>query len=164
LHFRAAWASFLQHGITNGVKEQPAILVVEDSNDDIYLLKLTCKKAGIKTPFIFATNGEEGIKLLEQFLAESPGGKKLPRIVLTDLKMPKVSGFELLEYMLNKPACKKVIPLVWSSSIEASDFRLAHALGARFYFQKPRDQAGWKLLLERVMVFYNDSALKKGRG
>jgi two-component system, response regulator len=144
------------------VKAKPSILVVEDSNDDIFLLKLACKKAGITVPFIFAENGDAGIKILEQSLAESPRGTKLPRIVLTDLKMPMVSGFEVLEYIQKEPKCRKIIPLVWSSSTEASDFRLAHSLGARFYFQKPNDQAGWKLLLERVMIFYNDPPPHKG--
>ena len=130
------------------------ILVVEDSEDDILLLKHAWKKAGLDVPVIYTGDGAEAIQWLQQAVAGEADDHPMPKLLLTDLKMPKVSGFEVLDFLKSNPGCQTITPLVWSSSTEISDLRRAHALGARCYLPKPHEEQGWKTLVQTIMTFY----------
>lgn len=128
------------------------ILVVEDSEDDVFLLQHAWNKSQVQVPLVFARDGEEAITWLRDRLAA--GRKTLPKVVLTDLKLPKVTGFEVLEFLRVHCATEPLVPLVWSNSSEMADLRRAYGVGARCYLPKPRDDEGWRILLERILEFY----------
>lgn len=132
--------------------EQP-ILVVEDSDDDLILLKHAWKKARITIPLIHQWDGLKAIEYLTQAgMPHAP--QQLPKLVLTDLKMPGGSGFELLQFMQREPQLQNLVSIVWSSSSQPEDMRKAYALGARCYLPKPLGDRGWGIFVQRIVEFY----------
>lgn len=136
---------------------QTGILIVEDAPTDVFYFEQACAKAGVDMPIIHLTNGAQAIEYIENAASNQFGEDKLPRIVLTDLRMPLVSGFELLEFLKQHPEYGEIIPLVWSNSNEIADVRKAYELGARCYLPKPASEQGWRMLVERVSEFYEGS-------
>lgn len=111
------------------------ILVAEDNPDEALLLQRAFKKAGLQVQIHLCEDGAAASDYLlgkEQFAdrAKFP----YPRMVITDLKMPRCDGFELLERTQTQDLAPKV---VMSASGEDRDVRRAYKLGAHCYFQKP---------------------------
>jgi CheY-like chemotaxis protein len=114
------------------------ILQVEDSEDDVFMMKRVLKKAGVANPVHVAWNGQEAVEYLEAALdparrAASPP----PFLVLLDLKLPYRDGFEVLEWIRTQPALAGVMVVMLTGSGEARDRQRALALGARAYLVKP---------------------------
>lgn len=110
------------------------ILLVEDSDDDLFLFRRLLTKAEIKHPLSVATNGQAAIDLLSAEIGKGSAAK-LPRIVFLDLKLPLRSGFEVLEWIRAQPLQRTVV-IVLSSSAEARDVKRAYELGAHGYLVK----------------------------
>ena len=115
----------------------PRILLVEDSEDDRYLTERALSKAGLKTVYN-AVDGQVAINYLlgEGAFAER-GLYPLPDIVLLDLKLPEISGHQVLEWMSTRPELKAIRVYILSSSGEARDRERAEAAHAAGYFVKP---------------------------
>jgi CheY-like chemotaxis protein len=133
--------------------EPVGILLVDDCEDDVFLFKYALSTAGLELPLIIAPDGAEAMEFLRKAAAMNEA--TLPKVVLTDLKMPRASGFDLLAFLRSDPVFSTLIPIVWSNSTEHCDVRDAYELGARCYLQKPSNQESWRLLIERVNEFYN---------
>jgi CheY-like chemotaxis protein len=132
------------------MKNQYPVLVVEDDPDDILLLTLAFRKASLPWRIIHVVNGTDAMKCLS---GSGPYGNRevypLPRLVLLDIKMPFMDGFELLEWMQNRPELRHLPVVVVSSSSLAVDITRAKALGAREYHVKPTEPERFvRLLLE----------------
>jgi|SRR6266850_1104825 len=114
------------------------ILFVEDSEDDREMMRFAFKKAGVHNPVHEVHNGDEAISYLS---GEGEYADRerfpLPCLVITDLKMPGVDGFEFLEWLQDQPEFAKVPRLVLSNSLIESDVTRAAALGACAFFVKP---------------------------
>ena len=119
------------------------VLVAEDSDDDAFLLTRAFRKAGIGNPVHVCRDGQETIDYLsgaEKF--QDRTAYPLPTMLLLDLKMPKVSGFEVLEWLEHHEALRELRAAVLSSSDHPSDMKRACELGAWFYFVKPATPEG----------------------
>src|SRR5438445_24517 len=120
--------------------EDAVILLVEDRPDDVELIRRSLRGAKVYNPVIVARDGEEA-------LAYFDGTGKftdrklypLPHIILLDLKMPKVDGFEVLQEIGKRPALKTTRVLVLTSSEDIYDLHKAYALGAHSFLVKPHD-------------------------
>ena len=110
---------------------QPKILLVEDSEDDVFFFKRTCKRAGIDPVLEVAGDGAKAIAKLEQ------SGAPKPDLIFLDLKMPNQNGFEVLEWLRKNPSLKNTKVFVLTSSAEPKERELAKQLGADEYFIKP---------------------------
>ena len=122
------------------MQEQAVILLVEDREDDVLLLKRSFQQAGITNPMQVVSNGEEALNYLSgtgkySNRAEFP----LPDLVLLDLKMPKVDGFEVLRWIRAQRELSGMRVVVLSSSESIRDVNLAYALGANSFLVKPSD-------------------------
>ncbi len=121
-----------------GPGENLIILVVDDDPEDVLLLKQALLRNGHSLPVHHCQNGAEAISYLA---GAAPFGDRalypFPRVLITDLKMPKCNGFELLEWLRGHPQCGAIPAIVLSGSAEESDVRRAFELGAKSYFQKP---------------------------
>ena len=111
------------------------ILVAEDNPDEALLLQRAFKKAGLQVRIHICEDGDDATAYLlgkEEFAdrVKFP----YPRMLITDLKMPRCDGFELLERMRSEELVPKV---VMSASGEDRDVRRAYKLGANCYFLKP---------------------------
>jgi CheY-like chemotaxis protein len=114
------------------------ILVVEDNPDDFYLLKRAFMKNGIRNPVHWVQDGLEAIEYLQgQGRYADREENPLPKVVVVDLKMPRLGGLEFLEWVKSHPSLSLLPVLVMSSSNLDVDVGRAYQLGANSFFVKP---------------------------
>lgn len=111
------------------------ILLVEDDHNDVLLIKRAFQKVKIANPIIVLNDGEQAISYLagrEPYI-ERP----LPVLILLDLKLPRKSGHEVLEWLRQQQTLKRLPVVVLTASSESSDINRAYDLGANSYLVKP---------------------------
>ena len=138
------------------MNERQLILVLEDDGDDMFFMRRAFLKMGLGSSVRFALNGNEAISYLAgegrfQNRAKYPA----PSVVLTDLKMPFVDGFEVLEWMRKHPEYRDTPAFVLSGSDLAADRSKAEQCGATGYFTKPRIPDKLLPLLKEMQQIWN---------
>ncbi len=116
------------------------ILFVEDSLDDATLTIRALNKSGFTNKLLHVINGAEALDFLYckgKFADRNP--KEFPKLVLLDLKMPKVSGLQVLEKIKADPILRSLPVVMLTSSNEGPDIEKCFALGANSYIVKPVD-------------------------
>ena len=112
------------------------ILLVEDNPDDVELTLLAFKKYNFSNDIIVARDGQEALDTLFPF-EEKSKKSKLPDIILLDLKLPKVSGLEVLKEIKAHPETRIIPVIVLTTSNEDRDLRDSYRLGVNSYIRKP---------------------------
>jgi CheY-like chemotaxis protein len=114
------------------------ILLVEDEPTSVFLFEHTVKKLGILNPLRIAKDGREALDYLEG-VGEFADRLQypMPGLVLLDLKMPRIAGFEVLHQLRQRRETKKIVVVILSSSASDEDIAEAYALGANGYLVKP---------------------------
>jgi CheY-like chemotaxis protein len=120
--------------------QERLILLVEDRDNDVLMLRRSFQKAGISNPIQVVRDGEEAISYLAgtgkfSDRVEFP----LPELILLDLKMPRVDGFEVLQWIRSQRNFSGIRMVVLSSSDSIQDVNLAYKLGANSFLVKPTD-------------------------
>jgi CheY-like chemotaxis protein len=116
--------------------KEARILFVEDNPDDVELTLLAFKKYNFSNKIIVARDGQEALDIL--FPSKEKSKKsKLPDIILLDLKLPKVSGLEVLKEIKTHPETKIIPVIVLTTSNEERDLRDSYRLGVNSYIRKP---------------------------
>ncbi len=116
----------------------PTILLVEDNEDDVFLMTRALKLAGISNPLALAEDGQEAMNYLAgKGRFSDRQSNPLPFVIFLDLKLPFVSGLEVLAWARGEPSLSSVVIVILSSSEEPSDLRRAKELGANYYLVKP---------------------------
>src|ERR1019366_5022861 len=113
------------------------ILVAEDDPTDAYFFQRAFKRAGIPVTLHFVRDGQEVIDYLEgkgQFADRT--AHPLPQLALLDLNMPRLDGFDVLEWMRKQPAFSGLELVIFSSSDEPKHINQAYGLGANSYLVK----------------------------
>src|SRR5256885_7532388 len=107
------------------------IIVVEDEPDEVFLLEQAFQKAGLKNPIQVCRDGQEVIDYLSQqgtnvgkMVAAAP-----PALMLLDLKMPRKTGFEVLEWLRTQPGLRRLAGGVIAVSSDGNDHNCAYQLG-----------------------------------
>lgn len=112
------------------------ILLAEDDETDVLLLRRAFTEVGIANPLRVVGDGQEAIDYLTE-LQSAPGpGDRMPELVLLDLKMPRMTGFEVLQWLRAEPATRGVPVVVMSSSTHQHDIERALASGANMFAVK----------------------------
>lgn len=120
------------------MKERAPILVVEDDPNDVLLIRRTLGSSGINNPRHFVRSGEEVIKYLMGVEPYSDRKRyRLPALVLLDLKLPGIDGFEVLRWIRASHAFKSLRVVVLTSSDAIRDVNTAYRLGANSFLVKP---------------------------
>lgn len=133
---------------------EKTLLVVDDSPDDVELLKRAFFKAGCANPIVCLRDGEEAIEYLVSCLESGESDRQsLPIAVLTDLKMPKGDGFELLKWIRDQPVLDHMLTVVISNSKIEEDVQRAFALGTNFFFTKPGDFSDFVLFATNFLAW-----------
>jgi CheY-like chemotaxis protein len=124
------------------------ILIVEDDVNDVLLLHRAFQKANIVAPLQTVSHGDEAIAYLagEGVYADRERFPP-PILVLLDLKLPRRSGLEVLEWIRGQSGLRRLPVVVLTSSRETDDINTAYDLGANSYLVKP---VGFEKLLEMV--------------
>jgi CheY-like chemotaxis protein len=141
--------------------ESGHILVAEDDPTDAYFLERAFKRAGIPVILRFVRDGQEVIEYLEgkgQFAdrARHP----MPQLVLLDLKMPRVDGFDVLAWVRKRPDLNEMLIVIFSASDEPKDMNRAYDLGANWYLVKPHSMEELNELVGRFKKYW----LEQGKG
>ncbi len=122
------------------MSNQPPILVVEDNEDHVFLLNHAFQKAGILNPVQVANKGEDAIAYLEGTGRYSDWKEfPLPLIVLLDIKMPGLDGFDVLRWIRQQPGLKALRVAMLTSSDLGQEIKMAYELGANVFLTKPVD-------------------------
>jgi len=120
------------------VQELPLILLAEDREDDILLLQRSFLQAGIRNPFQVVRDGEDAIAYMEGTGNYSKRDEfPVPELILLDLKLPKLDGFEVLRWIRSQRNFTGIRVVVLSSSGSIQDVNLAYNLGANSFLVKP---------------------------
>jgi CheY-like chemotaxis protein len=115
---------------------QSIILLVEDSEDDVFFMQRALRQAGVHNPLHVVRNGQEAIDYLSgQNDFSDREQHPLPDLVFLDLKMPGTNGFDVLKWIREQPLSIPVVVL--TSSSEEIDRQRAQELGADCYLLKP---------------------------
>lgn len=113
------------------------VIIIDDEPDDLFLLRRLLEKGGVKNPVITFLDSED---VRTFFAASAVMQKKVPEfapcVLFTDLKMPKIDGFELLEWLRKQKAFDGLTIVVMSSSDLPADVERAQKLGADHYLLK----------------------------
>ncbi|MFC3231393.1 response regulator [Marinibaculum pumilum] len=116
------------------------ILLVEDNPDDAALTRRAFRKNGIGDEIVVAEDGAEALDyLFGNGVHADRRGAALPRVVLLDLKLPKVSGLEVLRRIRANPRTRTLPVVILTSSVEQQDIAEGYSLCANSYVRKPVD-------------------------
>ena len=114
------------------------ILLAEDLEDDVFLLKQAFSKAQVTSRLESVRDGMEAQAYLKgegEFADRA--AHPFPDVLLLDLNMPRMNGFELLEWMRQDDQCRRVVTHVLTASAREADVDRAYELGANSYVLKP---------------------------
>lgn len=127
-----------------------SVLLVEDDPDDVLLTQRAFRKLGTQVPVRVLRDGEQAVAYLAgQGEYADRGNHPLPDLLLLDLKLPRLSGFEVLEWLRAQPGLRRLPVIILTGSQEIKDVNLALDLGANSYLTKP---VGFDALLEIVRL------------
>ena len=127
-----------------------AILLVEDNPDDELLTLRALKKTKLVNEIAVAHDGEEAL----DYLLNEENGNDLPVMVLLDLKIPKVSGLEVLHAIRSNTRTKTLPVVVFTSSSEEKDIVESYSLGVNSYVRKPVDFSQFLEAVERIGLYW----------
>lgn len=131
------------------------ILVAEDNEDDVFILLRALKKAGLENPVHVCGDGQEVINYLKAEGEFADRAKfPFPRMLLLDLKMPRVSGLDVLRWLYEHPECNIIPKVVLTSSREPRDVTEAYKWGANAYLCKPASFEDLQRQLAAMQVFW----------
>jgi CheY-like chemotaxis protein len=120
------------------MEELAHILLVEDNRMDIELTLDAFKEARLKNTVQVAQNGQEALDYLFGYGKFADRGKyPMPNLILLDLKLPGVDGFEVLRQIKSTPLLKRLPVVILTSSKEEGDRALTYDIGANSYLVKP---------------------------
>jgi CheY-like chemotaxis protein len=131
------------------------ILLVEDNEADEELAVHALRTNNLANQIHVAHDGEEALDFL--FCRGEHNGRdfeKPPRLVLLDLKLPKVDGLEVLRQLKNDPRTKAIPVVILTSSLEERDMVNGYQLGVNSYIQKPVDFVQFREIIKRLGLYW----------
>jgi two-component system response regulator len=144
----------------------PLILLVDDDTNDQELARLALERAQIPHRLQVVRDGAAALDWL--FRREAFAGREQeppPRLILLDLKLPKVNGLEVLEQIRRDERTKLVPVVIFTSSVEEKDLAESYRRGANAYIRKPVDFHEYKELIADVGTFWirrNQTPVEEG--
>jgi len=135
--------------------DQLEILLVEDDSNDLELTLHALSKDRIYNRIQIARDGEEALDFL--FYRGAYGGRtpnQYPRLILLDLKLPKVDGLQVLAKIKRDPRTNAVPVVILTSSNQERDLAEAYRLGANSYIQKPVDSDQFRSAIKQIGYYW----------
>jgi two-component system response regulator len=131
------------------------ILLIEDNMNDAELTMRALRKNSVARNIVHLTDGAQALDFLfGRGKYEGRNIENKPKVILLDLKMPKVSGLEVLEQIASSTIAKKIPIVVLTSSKEHPDVEKAYALGANSYIVKPVDFDGFLSVVNDLGMYW----------
>lgn len=135
--------------------EQVVILLAEDLENDAFLVRRALVNAGIKNPLHVVRDGEECMAYLNGVGKYSNRDEyPLPDILLLDIKMPRMDGFEVLKEIRSNKTFAALRVIVLTSSEDIFDVNKAYELGANSFLVKPHEFESYTRLMRTLCAFW----------
>ena len=135
----------------SGARAVDVVLVAEDQEEDVVLLRYAFQLAGVLNPIHVVRDGHECISYLE---GDGKYGNRqeypLPVLLLLDLKMPRLDGFEVLRWVRREPGLRRLPVVVLTTSEDIFDINRAYELGANSFLVKTLDIQTFADLAEQL--------------
>lgn len=131
---------------------ESTILIAEDEEIDVILLKRAFSLAGVCQPMKVVRDGQEALDYLEKLAAADGSG--LPVLFLLDINMPRCTGLEVLAQLQALPVKHKIPVVVFSSSNHPRDVEQAYRLGAHAYLVKPTSTTDRNEMIRTIQAFW----------
>ena len=131
------------------------ILLVEDNQDDMDLALHALRRENLANRIFVARNGEEALDFLFcRGVFTHRSFDHPPKLVLLDLKLPKVDGMEVLKQVKSDPRTKTIPVVIMTSSKEERDVMIGYDQGANSYIQKPVDFEQFRETVKSVGLYW----------
>jgi CheY-like chemotaxis protein len=135
--------------------EQKNILLVEDNPDDIELARRAFQKVNNNNNIIVTYDGAETLDYLYgKGKYQGRNTDELPRIILLDLKMPKVNGLEVLKHVRENQQTKYIPVIILTSSHDKKDVIRSYELGANSYIVKPINFLKFSEVVQQIVIYW----------
>ena len=135
--------------------DRPGILLVEDDPDDVLLVTRALRMTGEDVALHVAGDGDAAIAYLGGTDRQAdPSLHPLPRLVLLDLKLPKRSGPEVLEWVRQQPGLRRLPMIALTSSDHRRDVDRAYDLGINSYLVKPVQWTAFVEILRHLVKYW----------
>ena len=131
------------------------ILAAEDTPSDIELLKLALERCGDVRSLHIVRDGLEVLSYLKGEPPFNEPARQAPNIIFMDLKMPRMTGLEVLQWLRQHPECSVIPVIIMSASTLDQDVLQAYRLGANAYFQKPTDFGELGKIIRTILEFWS---------
>lgn len=118
--------------------EPTQILLIEDDPNDVELIQIALDSYNFANKIDVVSDGEQAVHYLFGQNGQPPT-HTLPRLVLLDLKLPKIDGIQILQMIRNSPLTRNLVVVVMTSSAENRDLKACYDLGVNSYIVKPLD-------------------------
>ncbi|MBT3300927.1 MAG: response regulator [Bacteroidetes bacterium] len=128
------------------------VLLIEDSMGDQELIKRAIRKSGFDIDVMLSDNGEHALEVLN--ITKKGTKQNLPQIVMLDLKIPKLSGKEVLKEIRLNSKTKMLPVVVFTSSREESDLRECYLLGANSFIRKPVNADDFNKAVDLIISYW----------
>src|SRR6266481_5769504 len=137
------------------ITDRSTVLLAEDDPDDVLLTQVAFERARLANPLQVVRDGEEAIAYLSGEGAFSDRNRfPIPILLLLDLQMPKVDGFQVLEWLRTEPISRQMTVAIMTSSDHDPHISRAYELGADSYLIKPPDAAAMIGLVQRLHAYW----------
>jgi CheY-like chemotaxis protein len=141
------------------MNDQFVLLLLEDSEEDIFLFQRAVAKVGRSVAFQFVRNGIDAQRYL---LGEGQFTNRfefpMPSVIFADLQLPGMSGMQFLTWLRQEPSVRALPCVIYSGSTNPTDVQCAYEKGVTSFIVKPIDFAQWVTRLEVVLKFWMDIA------
>jgi CheY-like chemotaxis protein len=132
------------------------ILMADDSEADRFFVQRALEASGVGKFFFGVSDGSEAIDYLKAFgRFADRGAYPFPNVLLLDLKMYEIGGFDVLKWLLAHPECKVIPTVIFSSSAVESDVHQSYVLGANAYMVKPSAPDDLRILIQMMYAFWS---------
>jgi len=141
--------------LANSCKWQLDILLAEDTPSDIELFQLALERCGQVRSLQIVRDGREVISYLQGEAPFDKPDRSVPSIIFMDLKMPRMTGLEVLQWLRAHPEHALIPIIMMSSSALDEDVLTAYRLGINAYFEKPSNFDQLQAILHSTLTFWS---------